>query len=47
MTGQGPASIEVEAVSKRFGVGEHAVLALDRVSLTIAGNEFFTLLNRV
>ncbi|MEK0083176.1 ABC transporter ATP-binding protein [Benzoatithermus flavus] len=44
MTPRDPASIEVEEVSKRFGHGEGAVLALDRVSLTIAGNEFFTLL---
>jgi spermidine/putrescine transport system ATP-binding protein len=44
MTPRDPASIEIEEVSKRFGLGEGAVLALDRVSLTIAGNEFFTLL---
>ena len=40
----GAASIEVEAVSKRFGQGEGAVVALDEVSLAVAGNEFFTLL---
>jgi spermidine/putrescine transport system ATP-binding protein len=44
MTPRDPASIEIEEVSKWFGQGEGAVLALDRVSLTIAGNEFFTLL---
>jgi spermidine/putrescine transport system ATP-binding protein len=38
------ASIEVEEVSKRFGHGDSAVVALDRVSVAIAGNEFFTLL---
>jgi spermidine/putrescine transport system ATP-binding protein len=44
MAQRDPASIEVEAVTKRFGHGEGAVLALDGVSLAIAGNEFFTLL---
>src|SRR5512134_3091063 len=44
MAERNPASIEVDEVSKRFGHGEGAVLALDSVSLTIAGNEFFTLL---
>ena len=38
------ASVEVEEVSKRFGQGEGAVLALDRVSVAVGGNEFFTLL---
>jgi spermidine/putrescine transport system ATP-binding protein len=44
MAQRDPASIAVEAVTKRFGHGEGAVLALDSVSLAIAGNEFFTLL---
>jgi spermidine/putrescine transport system ATP-binding protein len=37
-------AIEVEGVSKRFGQGTEAVLALDDVSVRIRENEFFTLL---
>ena len=37
-------AINVCNVVKRFGRAEHAVLALDDVSLDIADNEFFTLL---
>lgn len=36
--------IEIEVVSKIFGAGESAFTALDNVSVTIAENEFFTLL---
>ena len=36
--------ISVERVTKRFGMGESAVVALDDVSVTISENEFFTLL---
>lgn len=36
--------VEIQGVTKRFGVGAAAVTALDDVSLTIAPNEFFTLL---
>lgn len=36
--------IEVRNVSKAFGAGESAVRALDDVDVTIAQNEFFTLL---
>ncbi|WP_293760527.1 ABC transporter ATP-binding protein [uncultured Aquitalea sp.] len=38
------AAIEIDQVVKRFGDGEHAVVALDHVSLSIRENEFFTLL---
>ncbi|HEX6141376.1 MAG TPA: ABC transporter ATP-binding protein [Geminicoccaceae bacterium] len=41
--GRGPA-IEAVEVTKRFGGGRDAVLALDGVSLEIRDNEFFTLL---
>jgi spermidine/putrescine transport system ATP-binding protein len=44
MTGRESASIEIEGVTKRFGYGEGAVVAVDDVRLAIAGNEFFTLL---
>ena len=37
-------AVEAEEVEKRFGQGEHAVVALDRVSVAIAQGEFFTLL---
>jgi ABC-type Fe3+/spermidine/putrescine transport system ATPase subunit len=37
-------AIEAIELSKRFGTGAGAVLALDRVSVTIRRNEFFTLL---
>ncbi|CUA83372.1 spermidine/putrescine ABC transporter ATP-binding subunit [Gulbenkiania indica] len=37
-------SIEIDQVSKRFGHGSEATLALDTVSLNIRTNEFFTLL---
>ena len=36
--------ISVERVTKRFGMGESAVIALADVSVTISENEFFTLL---
>lgn len=39
-----PATVVVESVAKRYGRGEAAVLALDDISLTIAGGSFFTLL---
>src|SRR4051794_972059 len=44
MTGRESASIEIEGVTKRFGYGEGAVVAVDDVRLAIADNEFFTLL---
>ena len=37
-------AVEARGLSKTFGSGNHAVTALDRVSLTIRENEFFTLL---
>ncbi|WP_027132822.1 ABC transporter ATP-binding protein [Geminicoccus roseus] len=37
-------AIEARGLTKRFGSGAHAVTALDRVSVTIRENEFFTLL---
>ncbi|HMA15195.1 MAG: ABC transporter ATP-binding protein, partial [Bacteroidota bacterium] len=37
-------AIEARGLSKSFGAGRDAVLALDAVSLTILDNEFFTLL---
>jgi spermidine/putrescine transport system ATP-binding protein len=37
-------AIEARGLSKSFGTGRDAVLALDNVSLTIRENEFFTLL---
>ncbi|MGY9048540.1 MAG: ABC transporter ATP-binding protein, partial [Rhodobacterales bacterium] len=36
--------IEIDTVSKLFGAGDSAFRALDRVSVTIKENEFFTLL---
>jgi spermidine/putrescine transport system ATP-binding protein len=36
--------VQIENVTKTFGTGPNAVKALDDVSLTIAANEFFTLL---
>ena len=38
------AAIDVRAVTKRFGTGAAAVLALDAVSLAVGENAFFTLL---
>ena len=40
----GRALVEVDHVSKMFGVGAAQVKALDDVSLTVQANEFFTLL---
>jgi spermidine/putrescine transport system ATP-binding protein len=37
-------AIDVRGVSKIFGAGEHQVAALDKVSVSIRENEFFTLL---
>jgi len=37
-------AIDVRGVSKVFGAGDHRVAALDRVSVSIRENEFFTLL---
>src|SRR3954470_3637686 len=37
-------AIDVRGVSKIFGAGENRVAALDRVSVAIRENEFFTLL---
>ncbi len=39
-----PSAIEVCDLTKTFGVGEGAIRALDRVSVSIRENEFFTLL---
>jgi spermidine/putrescine transport system ATP-binding protein len=44
MTDNEAAAVKVVGVSKRFGDGEHVVHALDRVSLELRPNEFFTLL---
>src|SRR5512147_162404 len=38
------AAVEAKGVSKVFGAGQDSVRALDRVSVTIRENEFFTLL---
>jgi spermidine/putrescine transport system ATP-binding protein len=38
------AAVEAKGVSKVFGAGQDSVRALDRVSVTIGENEFFTLL---
>src|SRR5688572_14584894 len=38
------AAVEAKGVTKVFGAGQDAVRALDGVSVTIRGNEFFTLL---
>ena len=38
------AAVEAKGVTKIFGVGQDGVRALDRVSVTIRENEFFTLL---
>jgi spermidine/putrescine transport system ATP-binding protein len=40
----GPTAIEVVRAVKAFGAGNHAVRALDDVSVTIRAGEFFTLL---
>jgi spermidine/putrescine transport system ATP-binding protein len=40
----GQTMVSAEAVTKRFGSGDQAVLALDDVSVEIRENEFFTLL---
>jgi spermidine/putrescine transport system ATP-binding protein len=37
-------AIDVRGVSKVFGAGDHRVAALDKVSVSIRENEFFTLL---
>ncbi|WP_159717035.1 ABC transporter ATP-binding protein, partial [Geminicoccus flavidas] len=37
-------AIEARGLTKRFGTGADTVTALDRVSVTIRENEFFTLL---
>jgi spermidine/putrescine transport system ATP-binding protein len=37
-------AIDVRAISKIFGEGDYRVVALDRVSISIRENEFFTLL---
>jgi spermidine/putrescine transport system ATP-binding protein len=37
-------AIDVRGVSKIFGAGEHQIAALDKVSVSIRENEFFTLL---
>ena len=37
-------AVDVQGVSKLFGAGADQVAALDNVSVTIAENEFFTLL---
>jgi predicted ABC-type transport system involved in lysophospholipase L1 biosynthesis ATPase subunit len=42
--GSGEAAVEAEGVTKVFGAGDDAVVALDEVSITIRQNEFFTLL---
>jgi spermidine/putrescine transport system ATP-binding protein len=42
--GDGRTMVRVDGVTKRFGTGDEAVLALDDVSVTIRENEFFTLL---
>ena len=42
--GAGAKLVEIQGVTKTFGTGSHAVTALADVSLTIAPNEFFTLL---
>lgn len=40
----GTAAIDVKGLSKHFGVGDGKVVALDKVSVVIRENEFFTLL---
>jgi spermidine/putrescine transport system ATP-binding protein len=40
----GRTMVSAEGVTKRFGSGDEAVLALDDISVTIRENEFFTLL---
>ena len=40
----GTAAIDVKKLSKHFGVGDGKVVALDRVSVVVRENEFFTLL---
>src|SRR6059036_1708844 len=40
----GSPAVEAKNVSKTFGAGPDAVVALDNVSVTIGENEFFTLL---
>lgn len=42
-TGQRPAAVTLEAVSKRHGAGDASVLALDGVSLTVEQGEFLCL----
>jgi NitT/TauT family transport system ATP-binding protein len=43
-TGRGNAVVRLEDVSKRYGSGANALLALDRVSLTVDKGEFVCLL---
>jgi NitT/TauT family transport system ATP-binding protein len=43
-TGRGDAVVRLDAVSKRYGSGANALLALDRVSLTVRQGEFVCLL---
>jgi NitT/TauT family transport system ATP-binding protein len=43
-TGRGDAVVRLEDVSKRYGSGANALLALDRVSLTVDKGEFVCLL---
>jgi len=40
----GTAAIDVKGLSKHFGIGDGKVVALDKVSVVIRENEFFTLL---
>nr|WP_203725109.1 ABC transporter ATP-binding protein [Actinoplanes durhamensis] len=44
MTGRGDAVVRLENVSKQYGSGSNALLALDRVSLTVQQGEFVCLL---
>jgi len=44
MSDDAPTAVEARSVTRRFGAGPDAVLALDDVSLSIRENEFFTLL---
>jgi NitT/TauT family transport system ATP-binding protein len=44
VTGRGDAVVRLDAVSKQYGSGGNALLALDRVSLTVRQGEFVCLL---
>nr|WP_203815611.1 ABC transporter ATP-binding protein [Actinoplanes ferrugineus] len=44
MTGRGDAVVRLENVSKQYGSGSNALLALDRISLTVRQGEFVCLL---